>query len=152
LFNKLLDDGVNVCVTAILAYWYSHQRVCIRWQNSVSDCFRIGNGVRQGGILSPTLFNRYIRGLLSNVADSHVGCNIGFLYVNVLAYADDIVLLASTWRALQQLLAIPDQHIDSTDMVCNAKKSVCMIFEPRDRSSIMNVTFPQFTLSGSSLQ
>jgi len=52
LFNKLLDDGVNVCVTAILAYWYSHQRVCIRWQNLESDCFRIGNGVRQGGILS----------------------------------------------------------------------------------------------------
>jgi len=43
-----------------------------------------------------TLFNRYIRELLSNVADSHVGCNIGGLYVNVLAYADDIVLLAST--------------------------------------------------------
>ena len=37
LFNKLLDNGVNVCVTAILAYWYSHQRVCICWQNSVSD-------------------------------------------------------------------------------------------------------------------
>jgi len=69
-----------------------------------------------------------------------------------LAYADDIVLLASTWRALQQLLAILDHHIDSIDMVCNAKKSVCMIFEPRDRSSIMNVSFPQFTLSGRSLQ
>ena len=81
----------------------------------------------------------------------HVGCNTGGLYVNVLAYADDIVLLAFTWRALQQLLAILDQHIDSIGMVCNAKKSVCVIFEPRDRSSIMNVTFPQFTLSGSSL-
>jgi len=126
--------------------------VCVYAGKTRCQTFRAGNGVRQGSILSPALFNRYIRDLLWNVADSHVGCNIGGLYVNVLAYADDIVLLASTWRALQQLLAIHDQHIDSIDMVCNAKKSVCMIFAPRDRSSIMNVTFPKFTLSGSSLQ
>jgi len=31
-------------------------------------------------------------------------------------------------------------------------ESVCMIFEPRDRSSIINATFPQFILSISSLQ
>jgi len=53
--------------------------------------------------------------------NSHVGCNIGGLFVNVFGYAEAIVLLASTWRALQQLLAILDQHIDSIDMVCNAK-------------------------------
>jgi len=37
-------------------------------------------------------------------------------------------------------------------MVCNAKKSVCMIFEPRERSKIMSVSYPQFMIGGSLLQ
>jgi len=113
--------------------------VCVRWRNSVSTSFHIG------GILSPTLFSRYIRDLLVELAKLQVGCNIGGLFVNVLAYADDLVLLAQ-WSALQQLLTALEQHIDNIDMVCNAKKSVCMIFEPCERS------FPQFMIGGSLLQ
>jgi len=59
------------------------------------------------------------------------GCNIGGLFINVLAYADDFVLIAHSWKALQQLLAVLEQHIANIDMICNAKKSVCVIFEPK---------------------
>jgi len=44
-----------------------------------------------------------------------------------------------------------EQHIDNIDMVCNPKKSICMIFEPRERSKIMSVSFPQFMIGGSLL-
>ena len=70
----------------------------------------------------------------------------------MLAYADDIVLLAPSWSALQHLLSALQQHVSNIDMICSTKKSVCMIFEPRDRTKIMNVSFPQFTLDGCSLQ
>ena len=82
----------------------------------------------------------------------NVGCNIGGLFINVLAYADDIVVLAPSWSALQKLLSALEQHITSIDMVCNSNKSVCMIFEPRDRTKVMNVEFPQFMLAGCVLQ
>ena len=104
-------------------------------------------------MLSPTLSNRYIRDLLAQLADLHVGCNIGGLFIQFeLAYADDIVLLAPSWKALQQLLTVLEQHIANIGMFCNAKKSVCMIFEPKDRAKIMNVSFPQFTIAGNFLQ
>ena len=48
----------------------------------------------QGGILSPILFCRYIRDLLHDIAQAGIGCNIGGVFINILAYADDIVLLA----------------------------------------------------------
>jgi len=48
---------------------------------------REGNGTRQGGILSPYLFTRYIRELICTIAQSNVGCNIGGLFYNILAYA-----------------------------------------------------------------
>jgi len=78
-------------------------------------------GTRQGGILSPTLFSRYIHDLLAEVTQLHVG-----LFVNVLAYADDIVLLVPSWSALQHLLSVLRQHVSNIDMMCNTKKSVCI--------------------------
>jgi len=109
-------------VIAVLAYWYSDQQVCVRWRNTLSDVFHIRNGTRQGGILLPTLFSRYIRELLAEIVTLHVGCNIGRLFINVLAYADDIVILTPSWSALQKLLIVLEEHIGNIDMVCNAKR------------------------------
>ena len=49
----------NLCVW-LLTDWYSHQLTCVRWQGVMSTCFSTGNGVRQGGILSPFLSRFYI--------------------------------------------------------------------------------------------
>jgi len=94
----------------------------VRWHNTFSQWFTIGNGTRQGGVLSPMLFARYIRDLLHALVSTKVGCNIGGLFFNVLAYADDIVLLAPSWAALQQLLDVFSLGVCEIDMVCNVKK------------------------------
>jgi len=70
----------------------------------------VSNGTQQGGSLSPFLFCRYIRDLLQEVAQSDIGCNVGGLTMNILAYADDIVLLAPAWRVMQALLVILEKH------------------------------------------
>ena len=48
LFTKLIDDEVDVSVVAVLAFWYSKQQMCVKWQNAMSDWFSIGNGTHQG--------------------------------------------------------------------------------------------------------
>jgi len=57
-------------------------------------------------LLSPWFFARCVRDMLAHVARSRIGCNVGGMCINILAYADDIVLLAPSWRGLQQLLDI----------------------------------------------
>ena len=69
--------------------------------------------------------------LLKEVVTSRIGCNIGGLFINILAYADDIVLIAPSWRALQHLLNIAAQESTEINMVLNASKSVCMVFSPK---------------------
>ena len=59
LYDKLLHNDVPVFIVKILVYWYSHQEMFIRWGNSCSNKFYVTNGVKQGGILSPALFNVY---------------------------------------------------------------------------------------------
>ena len=64
----------------------------------------IPNGIRQGGQLSPLLYNVYTDELNHRLQATGVGCNVGDAWVNSLRYADDTVLLAPTVTALQTLL------------------------------------------------
>ena len=44
----------------------------------VASCkWQMGNGVKQEGVLSPTLFTCYIDGLLDRVKSSGIGCFVG---------------------------------------------------------------------------
>jgi len=152
LFHKLLDDKIDVAIVRLLAFWYSNQQACIRWHDKVSAFFTLGNGTRQGGVLSPWFFARYMRDMLAQVARSRIGCNVGGICINILAYADDIVLLAPSWRGLQQLLDIVVQQCESINMSLNARKSVCMVFSPYDRSKVVMSCFPEFHANGEKLQ
>ena len=148
LFSMLLDDRLNSHIVSLLAYWYSKQLVRVRWHATKSDYFSIGNGTRQGGIISPLLFARYVKGLLITLSNSRIGCNVAGCMINVLAYADDIVLCAPSWRGLQQLIDLLAIEIGNIDMLCNIKKTVCMVFVPKERSKLISHTFPSFQYNG----
>ena len=108
----------------MLAYWYSYQDVAVKWVHVISDSFRIGNGTRQGSLLSPYLYARYIRGLLKNVHNTKIGYKIGGLFNNILVYADDIVLLAPSWKAMQFLIDVLYAESCKVDMIINVRKHV----------------------------
>ena len=79
----------------------------MRLQNVYSECFGIARGVRQCDILSPYfLFKLCVRDLLKVVVGPNIGCNLAGCLINILVYADDIVVLAPSWRGLQCLLDI----------------------------------------------
>jgi len=65
---------------------------------------------------------------------ARVGCHIGTYSVGVLAYADDIVLLAPTPAAMHQVLEICDEYANEHSIVSNGNKSKCLISEPKKRS------------------
>ena len=50
------------------------------------------------------------------------------MFVNLIAYADDMVILAPSWYALQALIQVLDMWCTELDIKCNTKKTVCMIF------------------------
>ena len=79
-------------------------------------------------------------------------CNVGGFYINVLAYADDLVLLAPSWKALQSLLDLLFVNTEAIDIKCNVNKTFCMVFNPRDCTQIVAKAFPQFHLGGFQMQ
>ena len=91
LFTILIDRKVPTYLVRLLYFWYSEQLVCVKWGEETSEYFKCTNGVRQGGILSPLLFNVYFDHVTSKLNDIHVGCLLGSRILNHLLYADDLV-------------------------------------------------------------
>ena len=77
LFQILSGRGVPSPYLKLLLRWYSTQKMGVKWSGSESEPFNVQNGVRQGGNLSPLLFNVYINDLLCDLQKLAVGCHIG---------------------------------------------------------------------------
>ena len=69
--------------------------------------------------MSPCLFNCYVSKLITKITASNIGCNIGSVHANILAYADDMVLMAPSWRALQHIIQVLVGCVDDIDQYKN---------------------------------
>ena len=69
LFDKLMKRDVPRIVVRLLAFWYTNQCLKIQWHDAVSEDFKISNGVKQVGILSPLFFNLYMDELSMNLSN-----------------------------------------------------------------------------------
>ena len=83
---------------------YEEQYAWIRWGNTRSSMFPISNGTHQGSIASPSLWNVYLDPLITALRRDGVGCHIGEVFLGVMAYADDLILLAPNRAAASQML------------------------------------------------
>ena len=102
----------------------------VRWNYSLSQTFCITQGVRQGSILSPHLFNIFIDGMLQKVTNCDQGVNIGKTLYNCSAYADDVNLFSATIPGLQKLIDICNEYATTWRFNFGVKKSKCMIIGP----------------------
>ena len=130
LYDKLLHNDVPVFIVKILVYWYSHQEMFIRWGNSCSNKFYVTNGVKQGGILSPALFNVYMNNLSVTLNQSGIGGFLGESLVNHICYADDLCLIALSSSGMQHLLDLCSVYATNHQLSYNATKSFSLCFKP----------------------
>ena len=88
--------------------------------------------LKQGAIVSPILFCVYLDTLLIELKKARVECFIGNWFVAMLGYADDIVLLAPTARAMRTTLSACDKFAGEYNVISNAKKSKCIAFNKQN--------------------
>ena len=145
LFGKILDRGVPAIFVRGLLAAYELQKACVKWSatQTASYSFGIQNGTRQGSCLSPILFTVYMDGLLVKLRESGFGCYIGDLFLGVVAYCDDFLLLSPTRNGLQNLLQICEKYAEehnisfSTNPDPSKSKSKCIYFAcGRDRKPV----------------
>ena len=105
LFGRLLERGMPAIVVRVLAYSYREQVARVRWGRSCcSATFGITNGTRQGSVASPAFWTLYLDPLFTVLREAGVGCHIQGVFVGVVGYADDLILLAPNRQAAQLML------------------------------------------------
>ena len=148
LFFKLLQHGMPKIVVRLLKAWYSAQLLYVKWDGVLSQPFHVTNGVRQGGVLSPKLFNIFLEELSVRLVKKGVGCFINDYCFNHICYADDIIITAPSSVALQELLYVCEEYAKEFEMLYNCKKTICMKFVPKLFSYLVN---PVIYLDGKEL-
>jgi len=104
--------------------------------------------------LSPVLFCVYFDELLCKLSGAGYGCHIGDIFVGVLAYADDVVLLAPSPSAMRNKLALCDEFANEYSVAFNANKSKCLVVQPRQNRGLPSLNLPtlNFRVGGNDIE
>ncbi len=148
LCDKLLYRKVPTIIVRLIYIWYSTQQFIVKWGSVLSNKFHVTNGVRQGGVLSPTLFNVYIDDLSLQLLTLKTGAHVNGTSINHLVYADDTVLIAPSASSLQKLIHCCTSYASDYDIIYNSKKTKCMVFRPK---CFKDVILPLIELNGTQL-
>ena len=98
--------------------------------------------------MSPVLFNVYIDDLSMTLHSMPFGCYIRSTCVNHLVYADDMVLLAPSPRALQGLIDTAAKYFVDNGLMIDRKNSKCMAIIPLCNKEI---NIPSFYVHGTTI-
>ena len=100
--------GISDHLICLLGNLYKGQEATIRTRYGTMDRFQIGEGVHQGCILSPCLFNFYAECIMWNARldETQAGVKTLGKNLNNLRYADDIILIAERKEELRSLLKV----------------------------------------------
>ena len=90
----------------LLRNLYAGQEATVRTGHGATDWFQIGKGVRQGCMLSPSLFNLYSEYIMRNTGldEAQAGIKIAGRNINNHRYVDDSTLMAESKEKLKSLL------------------------------------------------
>lgn len=131
LMQELYKEGVRGKFFNALVAMYKSLESCVKVNGVFSDFFKCPVGVRQGCMISPTLFLVFINNLANHVkVNGRHGVQLlpGLLELYILLFADDVVLMSTTTFGLQHQLDILRNCCDRLKLTVNQEKTKIMVF------------------------
>ena len=122
LFYKLYGK-INKYIWRAIYNYYEKSKIIVKIDDSRSDIYKTTEGVKQGGILSPFLFNFFIDDLIKDCLCLGMSTDINKIRVSIIAYCDDILLISPTCTHMNELLEICHKFALNWKMEFNSKKS-----------------------------
>jgi len=85
--------------------YYENSIMLVKVDDEFSSIFIPKLGVRQGGVASPKLFALiFIEDVVTSVDNTSAGIQINNTTINKMMYADDIIVVATNKKAIQETL------------------------------------------------
>ena len=119
--------NINANLIRMIQNLHEKATSAVYLNNSIGDWFRTTVGVRQGCVLSPTLFNIFLERIMTDALNDHEGTvSIGGRNITNLRFADDIDGLAGREDELADLVERIDKTSTAFGMQINAEKTKLM--------------------------
>jgi hypothetical protein len=131
LFCHLWEKGVQGKCWRLLKSLYSTVQSKVLFGPVESGWFSIDNGVKQGCVLSPTLFSLLMCDLTDMLACENIGIEYREKTLPALLFADDIVLMAPGETQLEEMLATAARFSLKWGLRFNENKSKVMVVGKR---------------------
>ena len=124
LLRVILDSSFSPVIKRWLCGYLRGRQSYVEFRGAISRYRKVTQGVPQGGVLSPTLFNAYMAGLPIPPVD-----------IKLFSYVDDVTVLATAkpplkpvYDRMSEYLAILSKWIKSRHMSLSAEKSSSTLF------------------------
>lgn len=128
LFYKLKKTGIGTKFYNVIKTLYCNTKTCVKVGNQRTSFFNSEVGVRQGDNLSPNLFNIYLNDLPSYFDSTCDPVSLHNTSMNILMYADDVVLLSTSEQGLQNCVNKLHKFTKDWNMTVNIKKDKSAYF------------------------
>ena len=130
LVAKISGTGISSRMVKMLKSIYSEINACIKTgSHTVTETFPTQLGLRQGDVLSCYGFALYLNDLCDYLIDNDVDLLIiGELYITMLLYADDLLILDQTARGLQRKINILSNYCQRFGLKPNTDKTKIVCF------------------------
>ena len=132
LFLKLQRAEINGIIYELIRSMYQHSVSRVKCKNTLTDSIDIKQGVHQGNVLSPLLFNIFINDIGNTLSTDDTPI-IHDSNINHLLYADDLVLFSTTEEGLQINIDRVHEYCTNWGLVINTGKSKVMVFSKTGR-------------------
>jgi hypothetical protein len=140
--DALSRKGVPRCITRIIRDSYKDVSTVVK-QGTTEVPIILKRGVKQGDPLSPLIFNALLEPLIEEL-DKQDGFAINNeCQVSVLAFADDIILLAPGVPEAKRLLQITEAYLGDLGMTISAAK--CATFQIVPKKDAWYIADPSLT-------
>ena len=132
----------NTSLDILPSLLYKNQEAAVKTSCGTSQWFSIERGVRQGCIVSPSLFNIYSENIMREATENtSAGITIGGRKINNLRYADYTTLLCESKEDLMELLTRIQHLSKEKGLLLNTRKTKIMVVDKNrtdDQRFILN--------------
>ena len=128
MLRKLYIQGLKGTDWLLLRNWYTGMRSKVKWGGGYSSSFIESQGVRQGGIWSPTAYKMFINPALELYETYHLGFKIGTIHLGSPTCADDELLLSTKYQELRTMVNIQETYANRERYTLSEAKSKIMLF------------------------